>query len=202
MAPIQMLRIDLAAAIRWEAGVNMHQSIASHLSSVASSGRGPKLREKLGVCISRWFAHANLCGSSCPRLRLTTIHSLSTPQTRFGRQRCTAIRATRRAFFTYLHRITSFCLLEHVELLMLCGNCSRPNKQIAYDCCYVSRPPNADAGTNLNGSMQWVERALIGLVKESLCSAPASFIPLTNYFRKRQTVSFMSRRIPCTNNWR
>jgi ribulose-5-phosphate 4-epimerase/fuculose-1-phosphate aldolase len=136
MTPIHTLRQDLAAAFRWAARLNMHESIANHFS-VATDDTGREfLLNPMGAHFSLVRASELLLlnvdqpetyqGPNAPDPTAWTLHAALHQQ--LPQARC--------VLHTHMHSATTLCCLKDFEFLMLDQNACRFHQRIAYDRDY------------------------------------------------------------------
>ena len=153
MNELHTLRQDLAAAFRWAARWNMHESIANHFS-VATDGTGAQfLLNPMGSHFSRIRASdlllldvndpATHTGAHTPDPTAWTLHAAlhrALPQAR-----C--------ILHTHMHHATVLCCLKDFEFLMLDQNACRFHQRIAYDRDYAGMALHADEGARVAALM-------------------------------------------------
>lgn len=153
MSPSQFdearLRIDLAAAFRWAARLNLHESIANHFS-VAVSGSGRQfLLNPVGKHFSRMRASdllrldvddpATQQGPLAPDPTAWTLHAEL--HRRLPWARC--------VLHTHMPYTTALSCLRDFEFLMLDQNACRFHRRIAYDRHYDGMALQADEGARV-----------------------------------------------------
>jgi ribulose-5-phosphate 4-epimerase/fuculose-1-phosphate aldolase len=130
------LRTDLAAAFRWAARLNLHESIANHFSVAVSDNGRQFLLNPVGKHFSR------LRASDLLRLDVDDPTSQQGPQApdptawhlhaelhqRLPQARC--------ILHTHMRHATALACLQDFEFLMLDQNACRFHQRIAYDRDY------------------------------------------------------------------
>jgi len=151
MTDIQALRTDLAAAFRWAARLNLHESIANHFSVAVNDSGSQFLLNPVGSHFSRIRASdlllldvndpASQQGENAPDPTAWTLHAAlhrALPQAR-----C--------ILHTHMHHATVLCCLQDFEFLMLDQNACRFHQRIAYDRAYAGMALHADEGARVAG---------------------------------------------------
>lgn len=144
--PHAQARIDLAAAFRWAARLNMHESIANHFS-VAVSGDGRQfLLNPVGSHFARIRASDLLLldaarpdalqGPQAPDP--TAWHLHAELHQRLPHARC--------ILHTHMPNATALCCLQDFEFLMLDQNACRFHRRIAYDRDYAGMALDTSEG--------------------------------------------------------
>ncbi len=126
-------RIDLAAAFRWAARLDMHESIANHFSAAVSDDGKRFLLNPVGRHFSRVRASELLLldardpdalrGDDAPDPTAWYLHAEL--HQRLPRARC--------ILHTHMANTTALCCLKDFEFLMLDQNACRFHQRIAYD---------------------------------------------------------------------
>ena len=153
MTSITTLRTDLAAAFRWAARLNMHESIANHFS-LATDGSGTQfLLNPVGSHFSRIRASdlllldvndaASQQGENAPDPTAWTLHAALHQ----------ALPQARCILHTHMHSATVLCCLKDFEFLMLDQNACRFHQRIAYDRDYAGMALHADEGARVAALM-------------------------------------------------
>jgi ribulose-5-phosphate 4-epimerase/fuculose-1-phosphate aldolase len=153
MPNIQTLRTDLAAAFRWAARLNLHESIANHFS-VATNDTGSRfLLNPVGSHFSRVRASelllvdvkdpATYSGANAPDPTAWTLHAALH----------SALPQARCILHTHMHNATVLCCLKDYEFLMLDQNACRFHQRIAYDRSYAGMALQADEGARVAALM-------------------------------------------------
>lgn len=143
------LRTDLAAAFRWAARLNLHESIANHFS-VALSGNGRQfLLNPVGKHFSRMRASdllrldvddpATQQGPHAPDP--TAWHLHAELHQRLPQARC--------ILHTHMRHATALACLQDFEFLMLDQNACRFYQRIAYDRDYQGMALSASEGARV-----------------------------------------------------
>jgi ribulose-5-phosphate 4-epimerase/fuculose-1-phosphate aldolase len=126
------LRTDLAAAFRWAARLNLHESIANHFSLATSTDGKQFLLNPVGAHFSSIKASDLLLldanADSAPGAGPTawTLHG----------QLHQALPQARCILHTHMDHATALCCLQDFEFLMLDQNACRFHQRIAYDRQY------------------------------------------------------------------
>ena len=147
------LRTDLAAAFRWAARLNLHESIANHFSVAVNEAGSQFLLNPVGSHFSRMRASdlllldandpATQQGANAPDPTAWTLHAAlhrALPQAR-----C--------ILHTHMHHATVLCCLKDFEFLMLDQNACRFHQRIAYDRAYAGMALQADEGARVAALM-------------------------------------------------
>ena len=143
------LRVDLAAAFRWAARLNLHESIANHFSVAVSDNGRQFLLNPVGKHFSRMRA------SDLLRLDVDDPGSQQGPQApdptawhlhaelhqRLPQARC--------ILHTHMRHATALACLQDFEFLMLDQNACRFYRRIAYDREYQGMALSASEGTRV-----------------------------------------------------
>ncbi len=153
MTELSTLRTDLAAAFRWAARLNMHESIANHFSVATNDAGSQFLLNPVGAHFSRIRASELLLldvndpatqqGDNAPDPTAWTLHAAlhrALPQAR-----C--------ILHTHMHSATVLCCLKDFEFLMLDQNACRFYQRIAYDRDYAGMALHADEGARVAALM-------------------------------------------------
>lgn len=154
MTHIDILRQDLAAAFRWAARLNMHESIANHFS-VATDDTGKEFllnpggahfslvraSELLLLHVDKPETHQ---GPNAPDPTAWTLHAAL--HQRLPQARC--------ILHTHMHSATTLCCLKDFEFLMLDQNACRFHNRIAYDRGYAGMALHADEGERVATLME------------------------------------------------
>ena len=152
MTPLSTLRQDLAAAFRWAARLDMHESIANHFS-VATDASGTRfLLNPEGAHFSRIRASELLLvdvnqpdsyqGSNATATADPTAFTLHAAlHQRLPQARC--------VLHTHMRYATALCCLKDFEFLMLDQNACRFYQRIAYDRHYAGMALHADEGARV-----------------------------------------------------
>lgn len=132
---IREARIDLAAAFRWAARLDMHESIANHFSVAVSRDGSKFLLNPVGRHFSRMRASDLLLldaletpseGAQAPDPTAWHLHAAL--HQRHPQARC--------VLHTHMINVTALCCLQDFEFLMLDQNACRFHRRIAYDHHY------------------------------------------------------------------
>lgn len=139
-------RIDLAAAFRWAARLDMHESIANHFSAAVSDDGKRFLLNPVGRHFSRVRASELLLldarnpdvlqGDQAPDPTAWYLHAEL--HQRLPRARC--------ILHTHMVNSTALCCLKDFEFLMLDQNACRFHQRIAYDRDYSGMALDASEG--------------------------------------------------------
>ncbi len=139
-------RVDLAAAFRWAARLDMHESIANHFSVAVSDDGSRFLLNPVGRHFARIRASelllvdatnpAALQGPEAPDP--TAWHLHAELHRRLPQARC--------ILHTHMAYTTALCCLQDVEFLMLDQNACRFHGRIAYDRDYSGMALEASEG--------------------------------------------------------
>ena len=146
MTHIHTLRQDLAAAFRWAARLNMHESIANHFSVATDDSGREFLLNPMGAHFSLVRASELLLlnvdkpetyqGPNAPDPTAWTLHAAL--HQRLPQARC--------ILHTHMHSATTLCCLKDFEFLMLDQNACRFYRHIAYDRHYSGMALDANEG--------------------------------------------------------
>jgi ribulose-5-phosphate 4-epimerase/fuculose-1-phosphate aldolase len=145
-------RIDLAAAFRWAARWDMHESIANHFSVAVSSDGRQFLLNPQGSHFSRIQASDLLLLNSSSDEQAanapdpTAWHLHSVLHQKVPHARC--------ILHTHMPYATSLCCLQDFEFLMLDQNACRFHQRIAYDRDYAGMALDPSEGARVAGLMQ------------------------------------------------
>ena len=147
-------RIDLAAAFRWAARWDMHESIANHFSVAVSSDGRQFLLNPQGSHFSRIQASDLLLlnsadaavdqAANAPDPTAWHLHAVLHQQ--LPHARC--------ILHTHMPYATALCCLKDFEFLMLDQNACRFHQRIAYDRDYAGMALEASEGARVAGLMQ------------------------------------------------
>ena len=139
-------RIDLAAAFRWAARLDMHESIANHFSATVSDDGKRFLLNPVGRHFSRVRASELLLldardpdalqGANAPDPTAWYLHAEL--HQRLPRARC--------ILHTHMVNTTALCCLKDFEFLMLDQNACRFHQRIAYDRDFSGMALDASEG--------------------------------------------------------
>lgn len=154
MTTIHTLRQDLAAAFRWAARLDMHESIANHFS-VATDGTGREfLLNPMGAHFSQVRASelllinvdqpATYQSPNAPDPTAWNLHAALHQQ--LPQARC--------ILHTHMLHATTLCCLKDFEFLMLDQNACRFYQRIAYDRGYAGMALHADEGARVAALME------------------------------------------------
>ena len=142
-------RIDLAAAFRWAARLDMHESIANHFSVAVSDDGRQFLLNPVGRHFSRIRASelllldsakpASAHGADAPDP--TAWHLHAELHRRLPQARC--------ILHTHMANTTALCCLADFEFLMLDQNACRFHGRIAYDRHYSGMALEAAEGARV-----------------------------------------------------
>ncbi len=146
-------RIDLAAAFRWAARLDMHESIANHFSVVVSPDGKQFLLNPVGRHFSRMRASELLlhdasdpdCATGPDAPDPTAWHLHAELHQRLPQARC--------ILHTHMANATALCCLQDFEFLMLDQNACRFHQRIAYDRDYSGMALQASEGQRVAGLM-------------------------------------------------
>jgi ribulose-5-phosphate 4-epimerase/fuculose-1-phosphate aldolase len=143
------LRIDLAAAFRWAARLNLHESIANHFSVALSDNGRQFLLNPVGKHFSRMRASdllrldlddpATQLGPNAPDP--TAWHLHAELHQRLPHARC--------ILHTHMRHATALACLQDFEFLMLDQNACRFYQRIAYDRNYQGMALDASEGARV-----------------------------------------------------
>ena len=146
-------RIDLAAAFRWAARMDMHESIANHFSAAVSEDGKQFLLNPVGRHFARMRASelllldaANpdaLRGDNAPDPTAWFLHAEL--HQRLPQARC--------ILHTHMANTTALCCLKDFEFLMLDQNACRFYRRIAYDRDYSGMALDVSEGERVARSM-------------------------------------------------
>lgn len=153
-SPLMQARIDLAAAFRWAARWDMHESIANHFSLAVSEGGDQFLLNPVGSHFSRIRASdlllldANQGDQDIAALGAdpTAWHLHAVLHQRLPKARC--------ILHTHMPYATTLCCLQDFEWLALDQNACRFYGRIAYDRDYAGMALDATEGERVAGLMQ------------------------------------------------
>ena len=147
------LRQDLAAAFRWAARLDMHESIANHFSVATDASGTQFLLNPVGAHFSRIRASdlllldvnnpATYSGDNAPDPTAWTLHAALHK----------ALPQARCILHTHMHSATVLCCLKDFEFLMLDQNACRFHQRIAYDRDYAGMALHADEGARVAALM-------------------------------------------------
>ena len=153
MNPISTLRQDLAAAFRWAARLDMHESIANHFSAATNDSGSQFLLNPVGAHFSRIRASdlllldandaATTRGAHAPDPTAWTLHAALHQ----------ALPQARCILHTHMRYATALCCLQDFELLMLDQNACRFHQRVAYDRAYAGMALHADEGARVAALM-------------------------------------------------
>jgi ribulose-5-phosphate 4-epimerase/fuculose-1-phosphate aldolase len=145
------LRIDLAAAFRWVARLNWHESIANHFSAAVSADGSRFLLNPNGSHFSRIRASelllldandpASAEGPNAPDPTAWFLHS----------QLHRLVPRARCILHTHMPNATALCCLKDYEFLMLDQDACRYHRRIAYDRDYSGMALDASEGRRVAG---------------------------------------------------
>ncbi len=145
----RQLRIDLAAAFRWTARLNLHEGIANHFSVATSEDGSRFLLNPVGSHFSRIRASdlllldthdpSTYTGSNAPDP--TAWHLHAELHKRLPQARCIV--------HTHMPQTTALCCLQDFEFLMLDQNACRFYQRIAYDRHYSGMALEASEGARV-----------------------------------------------------
>ncbi len=140
------LRIDLAAAFRWAARLDMHEAVANHFSAAVSHDGKRFLLNPVGRRFSRMRASELLLldaadpdtmrGANAPDPTAWYLHAEL--HQRLPQARC--------ILHTHMASSTALCCLKDFEFLMLDQNACRFHGRIAYDRDYNGMALDASEG--------------------------------------------------------
>jgi ribulose-5-phosphate 4-epimerase/fuculose-1-phosphate aldolase len=143
------LRTDLAAAFRWAARLNLHESIANHFSLAVSDNGRQFLLNPVGKHFSRMRASdllrldvddpASHQGPQAPDP--TAWHLHAELHQRLPQARC--------ILHTHMRHATALACLQDFEFLMLDQNACRFYQRIAYDRDYQGMALSASEGARV-----------------------------------------------------
>jgi len=146
-------RIDLAAAFRWAARLNFHESIANHFSVAVSTDGKQFLLNPVGRHFARLCASdlllldvddpATLQGPNAPDPTAWYLHAEL--HQRLPQARC--------ILHTHMPNVTALCCLQDFEFLMLDQNACRFYQRIAYDRHYNGMALEASEGQRVAALM-------------------------------------------------
>lgn len=146
MTDLHPLRTDLAAAFRWAARLNLHESIANHFSVAANDTGSRFLLNPVGSHFARMRASdlllldvhdpATLQGDNAPDPTAWTLHAALHQ----------ALPQARCILHTHMHNATVLSCLKDFEFLMLDQNACRFHQRIAYDRDYAGMALQAQEG--------------------------------------------------------
>ena len=144
-------RIDLAAAFRWAARLNLHESIANHFSLVVSEDRyrfllNPNGRHFSRICASELLLldardESSAKGPNAPDPTAWYLHGQL--HGLLPRARC--------ILHTHMPHTTALSCLKDFEFLMLDQNACRYHRRIAYDRNFDGMALNASEGARVAG---------------------------------------------------
>jgi ribulose-5-phosphate 4-epimerase/fuculose-1-phosphate aldolase len=144
-------RTDLAAAFRWVARLNWHESVVNHFSVVVSEDRCKFLLNPNGRHFSRIRASELLLldardessaeGPDAPDPTAWHLHGQLHLQ--LPRARC--------ILHTHMPHATALCCIKGFELLMLDQNACRYHRRIAYDRNFDGMALNPSEGARVAG---------------------------------------------------
>jgi ribulose-5-phosphate 4-epimerase/fuculose-1-phosphate aldolase len=147
--PFSSERIDLAAAFRWAARLNMHESIANHFSLAVSDDGRQFLMNPVGRHFSRVRASELLLldvgdsttwqGPQAPDPTAWHLHA----------QLHQHVPHARCILHTHMANATALCCLKDFEFLMLDQNACRCYERIAYDRNYSGMALQASEGARV-----------------------------------------------------
>jgi ribulose-5-phosphate 4-epimerase/fuculose-1-phosphate aldolase len=153
MSDTTNLRNDLAAAFRWAARLNLHESIANHFSVAVNDAGSQFLLNPVGAHFSRIRASdlllldvsepASLHGQNAPDPTAWTLHAAlhrALPQAR-----C--------ILHTHMQNATVLCCLKDFQFLMLDQNACRFHGRIAYDRDYAGMALDEGEGARVAALM-------------------------------------------------
>lgn len=145
------LRTDLAAAFRWAARLNWHESVGNHFSAALSPDGTRFLLNPNGSHFSRMRASqllaldvndpATMQRADAPDPTAWFLHSEL--HRRLPRARC--------IMHTHMPQTTALCCLKGYEFQMLDQDACRYHRHIAYDRDYQGMALDADEGARVAG---------------------------------------------------
>jgi len=154
MTQLHTLRQDLAAAFRWAARLNMHESIANHFSVATDDSGTQFLLNPVGSHFSRIRASDLLLidtqrpetyqGDNAPDPTAWTLHAALHQ----------ALPQARCILHTHMQSATTLCCLKDFEFLMLDQNACRFYGRIAYDRGYAGMALHAEEGARVAALME------------------------------------------------
>jgi ribulose-5-phosphate 4-epimerase/fuculose-1-phosphate aldolase len=154
-------RTDLAAAFRWAARLNWHESIANHFSVVVSEDRCKFLLNPSGRHFSRIRAselllldardESSLAGPDAPDPTAWHLHAQL--HRHLPHARC--------ILHTHMPHATALCCIKDFEFLMLDQNACRYHQRIAYDRHFHGMALNAAEGARVAGLLGESKRVLM-----------------------------------------
>ena len=153
MPHIQNLRSDLAAAFRWAARLNLHESIANHFSVAVNEAGSQFLLNPVGSHFSR------MCASDLLLLdvdKVQTQREENAPDPTAWHLHAALHKALPQArciLHTHMHSATVLCFLKDFEFLMLDQNACRFHGRIAYDRDYAGMALDDSEGTRIAALM-------------------------------------------------
>ncbi|NVO07794.1 MAG: class II aldolase/adducin family protein [Rhodoferax sp.] len=148
-----ILRTDLAAAFRWAARLNLHESIANHFS-VATNGSGSQfLLNPVGSHFSRIRASELLLLDANDPASYSGAHAPDPTAWNLHAALHQALPQARCILHTHMHSATVLCCLKDFEFLMLDQNACRFFNRIAYDRGYAGMALHAGEGARVAALM-------------------------------------------------
>ena len=147
-------RIDLAAAFRWAARWDMHESIANHFSVAVSSDGRQFLLNPQGSHFSRIQASDLLLLDSSNAAAQKAVNAPDPTAWHLHAVLHQQLPHARCILHTHMPYATTLCCLQDFEFLMLDQNACRVHQRIAYDRDYAGMALDPLEGARVAGLMQ------------------------------------------------
>ena len=147
-------RIDLAAAFRWAARWDMHESIANHFSVAVSSDGRQFLLNPPGSHFSRIQASDLLLLDSSNAAAQKAVNAPDPTAWHLHAVLHQQLPHARCILHTHMPYATTLCCLQDFEFLMLDQNACRFHQRIAYDRDYAGMALDPLEGARVAGLMQ------------------------------------------------
>ena len=146
-------RIDLAAAFRWAARWDMHESIANHFSLAVSSDGQQFLLNPVGSHFSRIRARDLLVLDAKQSSQEVTAQGADPTAWHLHAALHQRLPQARCILHTHMPYATALCCLQDYEFLMLDQNACRFYGRIAYDRHYAGMALEASEGERVAALM-------------------------------------------------
>ena len=153
MSDIPNLRTDLAAAFRWAARLNMHESIANHFSVATNASGSQFLLNPVGSHFSRLCASDLLLLDADDPATYAGDHAPDPTAWHLHAALHRALPQARCILHTHMHNATVLCCLKDFEFLMLDQNACRFHQRIAYDRDYAGMALQESEGARVAALM-------------------------------------------------
>ena len=144
-------RTDLAAAFRWAARLNLHESIANHFSLVVSEDRHKFLLNPNGRHFSRIRASDLLLLDARDESSAKGPHAPDPTAWYLHGQLHRLLPHARCILHTHMPYVTALSCIKDFEFLMLDQNACRYHRRIAYDRNFDGMALNTSEGARVAG---------------------------------------------------